>query len=194
MMANAVVAGQAAPPPAVAWDPAAPPAWDPVVRPPAAGPGAVAALAGWLAARVAVPDLDPAQAAGRLLGRGPGLTPEGDDVLAGAAAAVRALAPAAGLSPGRRDALVAALVPPDAPRRTGALSATLLALAAAGAAPEPAHRLICAASDGERRRALADLARLGSSTGLAIAAGIALAARHLARGRPDAVAGPRAGR
>ena len=76
---------------------------------------------------------------------------------------------------------MAALVPPGVRRRTGALSATLLGLAAAGAAPEPVHRLIAGPEAG-REAALADLSRLGASTGRAIAAGVALAARHLARG------------
>jgi Protein of unknown function (DUF2877) len=124
----------------------------------------------------------PGRRAGRLLGRGPGLTPEGDDVLAGAAAGLRALGPAAGADRARLDAAVAALAPRDAPARTGALSATLLALAAAGGAPEPAHRLLADGSAEERERALADLARLGASSGRAIAAGIALAARSLAEG------------
>ncbi|HEX2504333.1 MAG TPA: DUF2877 domain-containing protein [Miltoncostaeaceae bacterium] len=181
MMPNGIAAGRGEAPRSVAWDPAAPPTWDPVVRPPELPPDAVAALGEWLAARVAVPDVPVLVAGERLLGRGPGLTPEGDDVLAGAAAAVRALGPAAGLAPGGRDALVAALVPPGVRRRTGALSATLLGLAAAGAAPEPVHRLIAGPGAG-REGALADLSRLGASTGRAIAAGVALAARHLARG------------
>lgn len=175
-MANGVAVAVAEPPAAVGWDPAAPPAWDPVVPPASGGPEGVAALAAWLCARVDAPDLHPRTAAARLLGRGPGLTPEGDDVLAGAAVGLRALGPAAGLAPQRIEDLVAALCPADAPARTGALSATLLGLAAAGAAPEPVHRLIGA---GDRAAALADLARLGASTGRAIAAGIAFAARYL---------------
>ena len=54
-----------------------------------------------------------------------------------------------GPRPGRRpraggasSALVRGLCPADARDRTGALSATLLALAARGAAPEPVHRLL----------------------------------------------------
>jgi Protein of unknown function (DUF2877) len=180
MMANAVAAGAGEAPLAVAWDPAAPPAWDPVVRPPAWDGAAVTELARWLGARVTAPAVPLGQAAERLLGRGPGLTPEGDDVLAGAAAAVRALGPSAGAPPEGVDALVAALVPADAARRTGALSATLLGLAATGAAPEPAHRLLAGPRSG-RAAALADLSRLGSGTGRAVAAGIALAAGHLAR-------------
>ncbi len=182
MMANGVAAGRREAARAVAWDPAAPPAWDPVPRPPAWDPAAVAGLATWLAARVAVPEVPLDAAAERLLGRGPGLTPEGDDVLAGAAAGLRALGPAAGADPARVNAAVAALVPPETAARTGALSATLLALAAAGGAPEPAHRLLADGPPRERERALADLARLGASTGRAIAAGIALAARELAAG------------
>jgi hypothetical protein len=176
LMANAIQVEAGRPPPAVGWDPAAPPAWDPVVAPPAGGPAEVAALASWLAGRVDAPDVAPERAAARLLGRGPGLTPEGDDVLAGAAAAVRALGPAAGADPGRVDEIVALLCPADAAARTGALSATLLGLAAAGAAPEPAHRLI---GGDDRGRALADLTRLGSSTGRALAAGIALGAGYV---------------
>ncbi len=182
MMANAVAAGAGEAPRAVAWDPARPPAWDPVPPPPAWDAAGVRALGDWLAARVAVPDVAPGAAAARLLGRGPGLTPEGDDVLAGAAAGVRALAPAAGVAAAGADALVAALVPADARARTGALSATLLALAAGGAAPEPVHRLLAAGPEAARERALADLGRLGASTGRAVAAGVALAARYLTLG------------
>jgi hypothetical protein len=83
MMANAVAAGGGEAPRAVAWDPARPPAWDPVPPPPAWDAAGVRALGDWLAARVAVPHVAPGAAASRLLGRGPGLTPEGDDVLAG---------------------------------------------------------------------------------------------------------------
>ena len=183
MMANAIAAGRGGEAPsAVAWDPAAPPAWDPVVRPPAWDAGGVAALADWLAARVAVPEIGLPGAADRLLGRGPGLTPEGDDVLVGAAAGARALAPAAGVPRDRVDALVAALIPRDAATRTGALSATLLGLAAGGAAPEPVHRLLADGDRGARDAAMRDLTRLGASTGRAIAAGVALAARSLVRG------------
>ena len=69
-----------------------------------------------------------------------------------------------------------ALCPADARDRTGALSATLLALAARGAAPEPVHRLL---GGGDPAAALADLRRLGASTGAAIAEGIRIAAGYL---------------
>lgn len=190
-MPNGVAIGRVDDAPRVTWDAAAPPLWDPVVAPVAGGPERVAALARWLAPRTGPPDMPLAGAAARLLGRGPGLTPEGDDVLAGAAVGVRALGRAAGLDPAAIEGLTAALCPPDAAARTGALSATLLRLAAAGAAPEPAHRLL---GPGDREAALVDLRRLGASTGAAIASGIALAARCLApatgAGYPAAGRGP----
>jgi Protein of unknown function (DUF2877) len=178
LMANGIGAGRGKAPRAVGWDPAAPPAWDPVPRPQAGDPAAVRELGEWLAARLEVPDVALLRAADRLLGRGRGLPPEGDDVLAGAVVGLRALGRAAGADPGAVDGLVAALVPRDLADRTGALSATLLRLAALGAAPEPVHRLLGA---GDRERALADLCQLGASTGGAIAAGIGLAARYLVR-------------
>lgn len=182
-MPNGVALGRLPARPSVAWDAAAPPLWDPVVAPLAGGRPALAELTGWLLARSRPPDLSLGAAPGRLIGRGPGLTPEGDDVLCGAAVALRALGPAAGLAPHEAARRAAALCPPDARARTGALSATLLELAAAGAAPEPVHRLLVPA---HREAALADLGRLGASTGRALVQGIALAARCLTRStRPD---------
>ncbi len=161
----------------VGWDPLAPPAWDPAVPSLVGGPDALAALRDWLSSRVAVPPVPLGEAVGRLIGRGPGLTPEGDDVLAGAAIGMRALAAAAGVPAPAAARAARALCPHDVRRRTGALSATLLELAAhEGAGPEPLHRLV---GVGDRAAALADLRRLGSSTGAALAGGLALAARHL---------------
>lgn len=162
--------------PVVGWDPAAPPVWDPVVAPFAGGREAVVALSAWLSARAPGSAVGLEGAAERLLGRGPGLTPEGDDVLGGMAIGLRALGPAAGMPRDRVDALARGLCPPGAHRRTGALSATLLGLAVTGAAPEPVHRLLAAGGD---EAALADLRRLGASTGGAVAAGIARAAEYL---------------
>jgi len=162
--------------PAVAWRAAAPPLWDPVVAPLAGGRPAVLALASWLAGRVPAPDVALEGAAPRLIGRGRGLTPEGDDILAGMAIGLRALGAPAGIPGERVSALARALCPPDLRRLTGALSATLLELAVEGAAPEPVHRLL---GMGDRAAALADLRRLGASTGGAIAAGIACAAEYV---------------
>jgi Protein of unknown function (DUF2877) len=97
-----------------------------------------------------------------LLGRGAGLTPEGDDLLAGAlAVAAAAGAPLA--------------LPPDVRERTTALSATLLELAAAGAAPRPLHAVLDLDSE-SWRGPLRELGCLGASSGRAIALGAATAA------------------
>jgi len=113
----------------------------------------------------AVESRDPALAAAvgaRLIGRGPGLTPEGDDVICGVAAVI-----AAGDWPrALREAWLAALVGGDLRRRTTALSATLLELAASGMGPEPLQAWV--AGDAA---ALARLEAIGHSTGRAYAAG-----------------------
>jgi hypothetical protein len=110
----------------------------------------------------AVETRDPALAAAagrRLIGRGPGLTPEGDDVVAGVAAV---------LSENR--SWVEALIGTDLRTRTTSLSATLLELAAQGMGPEPLQALL-AGDPG----ALDRLLRLGHSTGRAYALGARLA-------------------
>jgi hypothetical protein len=95
---------------------------------------------------------------GTLAGRGPGLTPLGDDILVGYLAAA-ALAGASG-------AAVAACAARSG-RGTTALSRTLLRLAARGALPEAAHRLLV---DGDPQPLLA----FGASSGKGIAFGLAL--------------------
>jgi hypothetical protein len=131
----------------------------------AAGPLSppVAALADWDGALRA------------LLGCGGGLTPEGDDLLAGALAVTAAAGSSLPL-------------PADLRERTTALSATLLELAAAGAAPRPLHAALDVDND-DWRGALRELEDLGASSGRAIALGAAtvaaagcaspVAARHL---------------
>jgi len=118
---------------------------------------------------------DPAalrRAAHDLLGRGPGLTPEGDDLLAGAAAVAAAASDPLALPPRLREL-------------TTPLSATLLELAAAGAAPRPVHALLDP-DDAEWRTALRALERLGASSGRAIALGAGAAAAALGARRPAA--------
>ena len=130
-------------------------------------------------------DPEPAAAAVReLLGRGPGLTPEGDDVVAGVAGTVAVLGPAAGLDGATAAALLAALAPD--PGRTTALSATLLGLASERRLPEPAGRLLDLGPGGEAAwpGALARLERLGHGSGRAYATGIGAAAVLLAAGTP----------
>ena len=149
----------------------------------------------------AVAERDPELAAAAvraLLGRGPGLTPEGDDLLAAVAGTVAVLGPAISPSAQSRDRRPQERVP-DArpygpllatlrprPGRTTALSATLLALAVDRRLPDPAARLLDLSPAGERAwpTALARLERLGHSSGRACAAGIAATASLLGAGTP----------
>jgi hypothetical protein len=134
--------------------------------------------------RRAVRDRDPgaaAHAADRLLGLGGGLTPEGDDVLAGTAAVVFAAGDAVGFAEPERARWLAALVPADVAARTTALSATLLALAAEGRIVEPVHRLLDLEPGDGWRDALRTLAATGASTGRAYAAAAGSALVMLAR-------------
>jgi hypothetical protein len=121
-----------------------------------------------------------ARGAARLLtGRGPGLTPAGDDLLAGAAAAVAALGAALGFGP--RRGWGRAVVVPDLAHRTTAVSATLLRLAAAGLAPEPLHGVLDGSGDPRRgMRSLRRLLRLGHTTGWACGAAAGLCMAELA--------------
>jgi hypothetical protein len=113
----------------------------------------------------AVESRDPSLAAAagaRLIGRGGGLTPEGDDLVCGVAAVVAV----AGWDESLREAWVGALIGSDLRRRTTSLSATLLELAARGMGPEPLQAWL--AGDAS---ALARLEAIGHSTGRAIARG-----------------------
>jgi hypothetical protein len=153
--------------------------------PTATDPAGAAAL-GLLLRAVRERDPGPAAgAAGGLLGRGPGLTPEGDDLVAAVAGTLAVLGPAAGWDRAVLTAVLAALVTP-APARTTALSATLLALAAGGRLAEPAGRLLDLGPQGEAAwpAALARLGRLGHGSGRAYAAGIAATTSLLAAGPP----------
>jgi hypothetical protein len=144
--------------------------WDPTLRlddrPEIAAPAADD-----LVRAVKTRDPSVAAAAGaRLIGRGGGLTPEGDDVVCGVAAVV-----AVGSWPGAlREAWVAALIGGDLRRRTTALSATLLELAARGMGPEPLQAWLAGDAAARQR-----LVAIGHSTGRAIARGAALAINHV---------------
>jgi uncharacterized protein DUF2877 len=114
-----------------------------------------------------------ALAADHLTGLGGGLTPEGDDVLSATAAVVATTGEALGFRDPERGRWLAALVPADAPARTTALSATLLALAVDGRIVEPVHRLLDVSNrDGAWREGLATLAATGASTGRAYAVAV----------------------
>jgi hypothetical protein len=133
--------------------------WDPTIR-----VGDVEAVADGpedLVRAVAERDVEAAAAAGaRLIGRGSGLTPEGDDLVCGVAAVVAALDWAS------KEEWLGALIGGDLRRRTTALSATLLELAVRGMGPEPLQAWL--AGDAS---ALARLEAIGHSTGRAIARG-----------------------
>jgi len=115
---------------------------------------------------------DPARAAGaarRLLGRGSGLTPSGDDLLAGFLVGCAAYGRPAGDVRG---------VVLDEGRRTTDLSAALLRHAARGEALPEVTRLLVAMSEGRGiATAAAELVRVGHTSGTALAIGAVAAAR-----------------
>ncbi len=140
--------------------------------PGAAEPGARTGIA-LLLRSVARREPQLAARAGELLvGRGRGLTPEGDDVLAATVAAVAGLSESAGWTRDERDGLLASVLPAGLRSRTTPLSATLLELALAGQAIEPLQGLLDFDVAGERGwlGALRRLERCGSSTGPAYVA------------------------
>ncbi len=152
--------------------------WDPTLRVVAAD--LVADGPDDLVEAVRTRDPDRARVAGaRLIGRGGGLTPEGDDLVAGVAAVVASLDWPEAL----REAWLGALVGADLRSRTTALSATLLELAVAGMGPEPLQALLAGDAG-----ALARLEALGHSTGRAIARGAGVG---LSVGRMDPQTTPR---
>ena len=109
---------------------------------------------------------EPAAAVAGLLGLGPGLTPAGDDVVAGFLLGARALGLAA--TAARARAAVAAMVDD----RTTALSAELLWHAARG---ECVDELAAVVAD-PSAPALSALLRVGHTSGAALATGLAAAA------------------
>jgi hypothetical protein len=146
----------------------------PLLRRAAAG---ASALAGWLARDAGPP---PPARARVLIGLGPGLTPSGDDLVAGTLIALRAF-----LRPDVAEQL-GAWVLPLAATRTGAISRAHLAAAAAGEGAEPLHRVlaaICTAAEVGLERELDAVAGIGHCSGWDALAGVALAGAALA-GKP----------
>ncbi|HTI35497.1 MAG TPA: DUF2877 domain-containing protein [Miltoncostaea sp.] len=147
------------------------------VAPAVPGPPGVDA-AGMRRALAAVPGLAERMAAigplddpDRLLGRGPGLTPSGDDALAG----YLALAAHAHRAWGLPDpAPLARALAAQAPGRTTRVSAAMLAAAAAGRYA-PVVGAACRAGAAELPAALARLAAVGATSGLDTLAGFAAA-------------------
>ncbi len=117
-------------------------------------------------------------AAWALLGRGEGLTPEGDDLLVGLLAGLRLLGPVLGdAGAGGLLASVAPAVLSGAPARTTALSAALLRHAVAGEVAGPLADLLRALTGGGSiERAVEGLQRMGDSSGEANARGVLLVA------------------
>jgi hypothetical protein len=146
---------------------------------------ALTAAAGELRAALGRGDDDRAAAAAdAVLGLGPGLTPSGDDLLAGllvTCAQLRGVPGAAAL--GQH-------VARGAPARTTALSAALLACAVTGAAAPPVLDLVDAVA-GRRPLppALRSMLAVGHTSGHDTARGVHLAALLLLDRSPDSPAG-----
>lgn len=165
--------------------------WDPVPALPAVDPRAVRravrsasgrfrpfqAPALWTALAARDPE-GVLRAADGLLGRGPGLTPDGDDVLAAALASYRLIGTA--LADDRAPATVDAVAEPladSAAQRTTSLSASLLRHALAGAVADPVAALLRALTGrGRVAEALDRLLLVGHTSGSALAGGVLLGA------------------
>jgi Protein of unknown function (DUF2877) len=129
------------------------------------------------------------EASDGLIGRGCGLTPEGDDFLGGIAAALVAFGAAAEWdSPTLRHGLtVRALA-----HRTTALSATLVELAASGLVVRPLLSVVDLEAPGHQwRPALRRLIPIGHTTGRAWAVGCGAAALMLCCSRKRVLTSPR---
>lgn len=109
-------------------------------------------------------DLDGAVDA--LAGLGPGLTPAGDDTLAGILLVFGAYDRAAAIAAADR-------------ARTNDIARAFLVWAARGQSIEPVHRLLTAGEAGEAARAIADLLRFGHSSGADLAFGLRLGLREV---------------
>jgi hypothetical protein len=119
-----------------------------------------------------------ARCAGLMLtGLGPGLTPLGDDVLTGAAAAVALLGPVAGMAEPRARSFTSGLTYAARQGRTVSLSVELMLLAARGWAIPPLHGLLDVSPAGKRswRVSLSQLQRVGATSGRGCALGATLA-------------------
>jgi hypothetical protein len=149
-----------------------------------------------------VPDIDPLplrtalvagsaggilQSARLLLGRGPGLTPESDDYLAGALAATRLLGEALGRD--RTTAMMAGVSVPLAKladARTTSFSASLVQAALRGQVAEPVGLLLRAFTGrGDVAASHESLLRVGHSSGPALAAGLVMGAQSLIQSDSD---------
>ena len=121
------------------------------------------------------------EAVGRLLGRGPGLTPEADDYVAGALAATRIV----GEAMDRRESIemldaAAPTIRSVADDRTTTFSAALVGHAVRGQVAAPASALLRAiAGRGDVATAHRKVLEIGHTSGPALAAGMVLGTRSL---------------
>ncbi len=128
-----------------------------------------------------------------LIGRGPGLTPEGDDYLAGALSATRML----GEAMRREDTAVmldsiAGPLMRHTSTRTTTFSAALIRHALDGRVAAPAGALLRALTGrGDVADSHQDLTRVGHTSGPALAAGMILGARSLIQSQPHSNGGKR---
>jgi hypothetical protein len=122
------------------------------------------------------------RAADLLTGRGPGLTPEGDDFLAAVVATVHACEPSISWLRSDLGAWRVAVLPDALSERTTLLSATLLHFARFGWVSEPVQTVFDLETPAEDwLDALRRLKKVGHGTGRAWAAGCAAAAILLTR-------------
>ncbi len=125
-------------------------------------------------------------AAESLIGRGSGLTPEGDDYLAGALSATRSLGEALG-RPGTATMLASLAGPLKrlASTRTTTFSASLIRHAVGGRVAAPAGSLLRAlAGRGDVADSHRNLTYVGHTSGPALAAGMILGAHSLLQSQP----------
>lgn len=128
-----------------------------------------------------------------LIGRGPGLTPEGDDYVAGALSATRML----GEAMRREDTAVMldSIADPlmlHASTRTTTFSAALIRHALDGRVAAPAGALLRALTGrGDVASSHRNLTRVGHTSGPALAAGMVLGARSLLQSQPASNGGKR---
>lgn len=179
------------------WDPELPTGldYDPAVWAGAVPPVEPDLASVWDEAAASVSAGDLVSACRLLEGRGGGLTPAGDDALAGimlVAAADRTQRPnlrrqTGGAAHGDRRSASDCFQRPTLRRlaqraRTSELSRAFLTWAARGSSIEPAHAVLEAAASGDRAglaRAARTLAAVGASSGRALLAGLALAVSEL---------------
>jgi uncharacterized protein DUF2877 len=130
----------------------------------------IAAFASWLSDALSCGQV-PAPPIEGLIGLGPGLTPSGDDFLAGALALLDALGET------RAHAILAQAIKQSAPSLTSPLSACLLGATAAGHVGEHLHAAVSSIISGRVDDAIAACRLIGHSSGWDMMAGIATALR-----------------